>query len=229
MSIELTDSGDDDLVARIAAGDAAAFTALFRRRQGDVFRFALHMLGSPATAEDVTQDVFLTIMRDAGRYQAGRSSVTAWLCGIARNHALRRLERERPVVPLEDEVDAEAQTAAVQPDPLGDLTKTERLEALKRAVLSLPVRYREVVVMCDLQELSYVETAETIGCAIGTVRSRLHRGRALLASKMRAPGPAKRHPRIRAIAPEEPSAPAANRVGEGGLAVAQRPNTRCFA
>ena len=73
---------DDELLAAVSRGDAAAFGALFRRRNGDVYRFALHMTGSPAAADDITQDVFLTVMRDAVRFEPGRATVIAWLCGI---------------------------------------------------------------------------------------------------------------------------------------------------
>jgi RNA polymerase sigma-70 factor (ECF subfamily) len=178
---------DDDLLAAVAAGDRSAFSTLFRRRRPDVYRFALHLTGEPAAADDVVQEVFLAVMRDAGRYERGRSTVVAWLCGIARNHARRRLERDRRLVPLDLE-EEDAPIGGVQADPLVDLTKAEGLEALRRAVLSLPLRYREAVVACDLQELSYIEAAEALGCAVGTVRSRLHRGRALLSSKLGAPG-----------------------------------------
>ena len=181
---------DEDLLRRTAAGDAAAFAALFRRRQSDVYRFALHMTGLPAAAEDVTQDVFLALIRDAGRYQAGRATVKAWLAGIARNHARRRLERERGVVQL-DEENGEPEPL-VESDPLDALARTERIEALRRAILTLPVAYREAVVLCDLQELTYVEAAAALDCAVGTVRSRLHRGRALLGTKMRVEEPAPR-------------------------------------
>ncbi len=75
----------------------------------------------------------------------------------------------------------------MEANPLADLTRAEGLEALRRAVLSLPLGYREAVVACDLQELTYAEAAEALGCAVGTVRSRLFRGRALLASKLGAP------------------------------------------
>jgi RNA polymerase sigma-70 factor (ECF subfamily) len=176
---------DDDLLERIAAGDAAAFTMLFRRRQADVYRVALLMMGVRAAAEDVTQDVFLAVMRDAVRYEPGRSTVAAWLCGIARNHARRRLEREGRMVPLPDETEAERPGTVAQPDPLGDLANAQQLDALRRAVLSLPLHYREVVVLCELQELSYQEAAVSLDCAVGTVRSRLHRARALLTAKMR--------------------------------------------
>ena len=178
---------DDDLLAAVAAGERSAFSTLFRRRRADVYRFALHMTGDAATADDVTQDVFLAVMRDAGRYERGRSTVVAWLCGIARNHARRRLERDKRLVQFDlDDDAAPIDIGAVPADPLADLTKAEGLEALRRAVLSLPLRYREAVVACDLQELSYLEAAEALGCAVGTVRSRLHRGRALLASKLGA-------------------------------------------
>lgn len=180
MTGDLDSLSDDDLLARIAEGDAAAFTALFRRRQAEVYRFALHMTGRPAAAEDVTQDVFLALMRDAGRYEAGRSTAAAWLCGIARNHARRRLEREREIVDGDDR----QMDVAVHPDPIGDLTRAEGIAAVRRAVLTLPLRYRETVVLCDLQELSYADAAAALECAVGTVRSRLHRGRAMLASKL---------------------------------------------
>ena len=158
-------------------------SVLFRRRQQSVYRFALHLTGSPAVADDVTQDVFMAVIRDAGRFETGRSTVVAWLCGIARNFVRRRFA-EPETDPLEvDDLEA---TPALTPDPLGDLTQAEMLEALNRAVVSLPLRYREAVVLCDLQEMPYAEAADALGCAVGTVRSRLHRGRALLTEKMQA-------------------------------------------
>jgi RNA polymerase sigma-70 factor (ECF subfamily) len=180
---------DDQLLGRVATGDADAFTVLFRRRQGDVYRFALHMTASPAIADDVTQETFLAVMRDARRFEPGRATVVAWLCGIARNHVRRRLERDRALQSLDlgaDDLELDARFATTD-DPLGDLTRAERLAALREAVLTLPLRYREAVVLCDLQELSYADAATAIGCAVGTVRSRLHRGRALLARKLSTP------------------------------------------
>ena len=182
----LDDTSDDELVARVADGDTIAFTALFRRRQADVYRVALLMTGSATAAEDVTQDVFLAVMRDARRFEAGRASVAAWLCGIARNHARRRLDRDRRTVQWPERSESIEPGGVVQPDPVGELSNAEEIEALRRAVLSLPVRYREVVVLCDLQDLSYEDAASALECAVGTVRSRLHRGRALLEAKMRA-------------------------------------------
>jgi RNA polymerase sigma-70 factor (ECF subfamily) len=177
-------TSDDQLLARIAAGAVEALAALFRRRQADVYRFALHMCGATAVAEDVTQDVFLIVMRDAARYEPGRSTVTAWLCGIARNCVRQRLERDGRWESLDEGADAEDSRTTVHPDPLADLARGERVAMLRRAVIALPVRYREVVVLCDLEELSYAEAADALGCAIGTVRSRLHRARTMLAARV---------------------------------------------
>jgi RNA polymerase sigma-70 factor, ECF subfamily len=179
---------DVALIGRVAAGDADAFAELFRRRHGQIYRFALHMTASPSIAEDVTQDVFLAVMSDAARYDAARASVAAWLCGIARNHVRRRAERDRRLEPLHDGDEDEGRDGvlAVEADALGDLTRAESIQALRDAVSSLPVRYREAVVVCDLEEMSYRDAAAALGCAVGTVRSRLHRGRALLAVKLAA-------------------------------------------
>jgi RNA polymerase sigma-70 factor (ECF subfamily) len=179
---------DDELLARTADGDAQAFTELFRRRQPGVFRFAVHMTGSAATADDVVQDVFLAVMRDADRYQPGRATVAAWLCGIARNCVRQRLERDRRLTPVVFGNGREPEPEADGPaDPLAGLLRAERIDELRRAVHALPVTYREALVLCDLQEMPYGDAAEAIGCPVGTVRSRLHRARAMLAGRLAAP------------------------------------------
>jgi RNA polymerase sigma-70 factor, ECF subfamily len=181
---------DEDLLRQARAGDEGAFTELYRRRQGGVYRFALQMSGSKALAEDVTQEVFMALIREAARFDSARGSLAGYLYGIARNHVLRRLERERVFVPIGEAVEengASAHASLITPgDPLGDLTRNEMVEAVRGAVLALPAHYREVIVLCELHEMSYAEAAEVIGCAIGTVRSRLHRARALLVEKLRA-------------------------------------------
>jgi RNA polymerase sigma-70 factor (ECF subfamily) len=183
------DSSDEALMRQVAAGDIGAFTELFRRRQASVYRFALHMTGSPETAEDVTQDVFLAVMRDGRRYEWQRGTVASWLCGITRNLVRQRLARDQKLHPLADDNEGEdSRLPAVQPDPVDDMTRAQRVEALRRAILRLPLRYREVVVLCDLQEMPYADAAAVLGCALGTVRSRLHRGRALLAGRLAAVG-----------------------------------------
>jgi RNA polymerase sigma-70 factor, ECF subfamily len=177
---------DDELVRRTAAGDADAFGALYRRRRPDVYRFALHMTADEAVAEDVVQDAFMTVMRDAERFDPARGAVTPWLCGIAKNHLRQRLARDRRLEPLAHDDEQDSEALGTGADALGEIIRAEQFELLRRAVLSLPLRYREVVVLCDLQELSYQDAADALACAVGTVRSRLHRGRALLGVKLAA-------------------------------------------
>jgi RNA polymerase sigma-70 factor, ECF subfamily len=191
---------DDELVRRTAAGDADAFGALYRRRRPDVYRFALHMTADEAVAEDVVQDTFMTVMQDAGRFDPARGAVTPWLCGIAKNHLRQRLARDRRLEPLAHDEEPATEAAAPEADMLGELIRAEQVESLRRAVLSLPLRYREVVVLCDLQELSYQDAADALACAVGTVRSRLHRGRALLGVKLDAAAAA--NVRITGAAPQ---------------------------
>jgi RNA polymerase sigma-70 factor, ECF subfamily len=179
---------DDELLRRIRAGDEEAFVCLYRRRQGGIYRFVLQMGGSEAVAEDVTQDVFLALIRDGFGYTAERGTLGGYLYGIARKLLLRQLERERSDVQIENEPEFEEGLPAPAGDVLADLARRESIEAVRQAVLSLPRRYREAVVLCDLQEMGYAEAAVALGCAVGTVRSRLHRGRAMLVQKLNQGG-----------------------------------------
>lgn len=178
---------DYDLFLRLRSGDEQAFVALYRRRQGAIYRFALHMGGSAALAEDITQEVFLALLRDQCGFDAERGTVSGYLFGIARKLVLRNLERGRSDVAIEtDSEDGVIGELAVTDDPLAELTYREGIEALRRAVVTLPRRYREVVLLCDLEEIDYADAAVALGCPIGTVRSRLHRARALLLEKLHA-------------------------------------------
>jgi RNA polymerase sigma-70 factor, ECF subfamily len=145
------------------------------------------MSGQTEIAEEVTQEVFLTVMSVAKQYDSKRGSAVSYLYGITRNFVLRCLERERPYIAALDDVESEhASTLIHERDLLGELARNERIESLRKAVLALPPAYREVVVLCDLNEMDYAQAAGVLGCAIGTIRSRLHRARALLMEKMRA-------------------------------------------
>src|SRR5262245_48753796 len=183
-------SSDDELLALLRAGDEGAFVTLYRRRQGGIYRFALRMSGSEAIAEDVTQEVFMTLMRGDGHYDSSRGSFSAYLFGVARNQGLRRLETGRFLSPTyeeaEDRDSSAPESLITMSAPLGDLSRKEMIASVRQAVLSLPAHYREVVVLCDLQEMSYVDASVALGCAVGTVRSRLHRARALLVERLRA-------------------------------------------
>jgi RNA polymerase sigma-70 factor (ECF subfamily) len=184
MSIHSQES-DDELLLRIQSGDEQAFVTLYRRRQAALYRFVLHMSGSAPVAEDVIQEVFLALIRHDCGFDPERGSLSGYLFGIARKLVLRHLERGRSDVALETEFDDfSVPELAVYPDPLADMTRRESIDSLRRAVHVLPRRYREVVVLCDLEELDYRDAAVVLGCPIGTVRSRLHRARGLLLEKL---------------------------------------------
>jgi RNA polymerase sigma-70 factor (ECF subfamily) len=185
---------DEELLRRMMAGDEEAFVALYRRRQGGVYRFALRMSGSESVAEDVTQEVFIALMRKPELFDVGRGSLSTWLYGIARNQVLRRLSHDRPYVAMsegDDESEPQVYASLMTTDnPLADLTRGEMIDAVRQAVLALPEHYREVVILCELHEMNYAEAAQVIGCPIGTVRSRLSRARALLLEKLKSVIPA---------------------------------------
>jgi RNA polymerase sigma-70 factor (ECF subfamily) len=177
---------DSELIRSMLLGDEHALTTLYSRRQGTFYRFALQMSGSHALAEDVTQEVFMVLIRGEATYDASRGSVGAFMLGIARNHVLRRLRYQQALVSFEDDLEGNSGGALVaSAGPLEELSRDEEINSVRRAILSLPEHYREVVVLCELQEMSYAEAAAVLGCAVGTVRSRLHRARALLIEKLR--------------------------------------------
>ena len=186
---------DETLLQMAMAGDEEAFTRLYRRLRGAVYRFARRMSGSSSVAEDVTQEVFLILLRRAELYDQRRGSLSTYLMRIARNEILRRLDRDRAYVTLGEEDAAPDkkdknpdEKLIVRSDPLGNLMRDEEIESVRQAVLGLPLHYREVVVLCELEEMSYGEAAASLGCAVGTVRSRLHRARALLKQRLRGEG-----------------------------------------
>jgi RNA polymerase sigma-70 factor (ECF subfamily) len=198
---------DGVLLRRMMAGDEEAFTLLYRRRQPAIYRFALHMSGNVAVAEDVTQEVFMTLVRDSKRFDPARGTLGGFLFGITRNHLRRRWEQERNSHPLPenaDELDALLSSCAAsgngkrsnrnEPFIVGrdEFTSLETVSRVRQAIATLPENYREVVVLCELEEMSYEEAASALHCPVGTVRSRLHRARALLAEKLHDDQPVRR-------------------------------------
>ena len=186
---------DDRLLRRMLAGDEDAFTDLYRRKHPAIYRFALHMSGNPALAEDVTQEVFMALIREPGRFDPTRGSLGAFLFGIARNHLKKRWEQERRLVPIASDSDEPDDFAALAASGKGngsipassfdDLDSLDTISRVRRAISTLPENYREVVVLCELEEMSYEEAAAAISCPVGTVRSRLHRARTILLEKLR--------------------------------------------
>lgn len=180
----LTDRTDEQLLAEALAGNEDAFTVLYRRRQGPVFRFALHMSGSPQIAEEVTQDVFIFLVQRGKDFDPSRAALGAYLFGVARNYVRRALERNYTEATLTTPAEDETRSLLVENDPSGGIQREQVSSAVWKAVLSLPEHYREVVVLCDLQEQTYADAASALGCAIGTIRSRLHRAHEVLSKKL---------------------------------------------
>jgi RNA polymerase sigma-70 factor, ECF subfamily len=178
---------DDVLLRKSARGDEEAFVQLYRRHQAPLFRFALRMTGNRWAAEEVVQDVFMTLMRDPKKFDVERGTLGGYLYGIARNRIMKhqeRLPRELPLDPEVEEGNAPLAGLSDEKTPAQWVELKQRREMVRDAVMQLPVEFREAVVLCELEELSYEEAAAALECPIGTIRSRLHRGRALLLAKL---------------------------------------------
>lgn len=176
---------DQELLRQLAKGNERAFKALYDRYQGPIYRFALHMSGNRATAEETTQEVFTRIITNSKGYDTARGTVGSYLFGIARNITRRALQDVSSELALEEEaLDQDEFAVAAGLDVLQDLTNGELVAALRAAVLALPQQYREAVVLCDLEEMNYQDAAELLQCSPGTVASRVHRGRKILKKKL---------------------------------------------
>jgi RNA polymerase sigma-70 factor, ECF subfamily len=178
---------DEELLKAMQGGNEEAFIALYRRWQTAIYRFGLQMTGSRAAAEDATQEVFIALIRDSCGYCASRGSFSAWLYGIAR-HVILRAINSRNTASLNDAKAEIENLCASDGDPYDDMVHKQQTNRLRSALISLPVHYREVLVLCVLHEMNYAESACALGCSIGTIRSRLHRARAILAERLRSDG-----------------------------------------
>jgi RNA polymerase sigma-70 factor (ECF subfamily) len=167
---------DEALYRLMRKGDQDAFAQLYERREPALYRFALHMSGSPVVAEEVAHEVFVQLMGPSTRFDETRGSLESFLYGIARN-LIRVARRLGPV--------AEPVDRPFHHDILGELIGDEMTAALHRTLRELPEHYRDVIILCDLEERSYEDVARLTGRPVGTVRSRLHRARALLSAKLK--------------------------------------------
>jgi RNA polymerase sigma-70 factor (ECF subfamily) len=169
---------DEELYRQARKGNQRAFAELYERREPALYRYALHLSGSFSLAEEVTHDVFVRLIGPDAGFDARRGSLEAYLYGAVRN-LVRVTRRNRSFEPVRD--------VAVNHDILGDLIRHEVTAALYAAVRELPHQYRDAVILCDLEERSYEDAARLLGCPLGTVRSRLHRARLLLAARLKPP------------------------------------------
>jgi RNA polymerase sigma-70 factor, ECF subfamily len=179
------DLSDADLLQCVRRGSPAALRPLYERHGGAVYRFALLWSGSSAIAADVTQDVFVHLLTHPTDFDPARGKLPAYLCGVARN--LVRRQQALPAhdpLPEDDEDDGAAPLVFAGETPLERVLRDRDLERVRRAIALLPPPYREALILVELQECSYAEAAAQCGCALGTIRSRLSRARALLAESL---------------------------------------------
>ena len=200
---DIPEPRDIELMRRLSSGDEDAFLEFYRRHQGGLYRFALHMSARPESAADVVQETFLTLIRHSAKFDQEKGSPGAFLYGIARNHLRKLHEKESRYVQLleEGESSRSSDWNAVPGHSNGKghspvnlpkaetvlegLERTEIEDLLRDAVLTLPEHYREPVTLCDLEGKSYIEAAALLACPVGPVRSRLNRARSILLEKLR--------------------------------------------
>jgi RNA polymerase sigma-70 factor (ECF subfamily) len=188
---------DTELLRQMRAGTAAAFEALYLRHQGPLFRFAILRTGSVDTAADVVQEVFMGLLTGSLKFDPLRGLLQNFLFGVARNVVMKLdppASRHVALPETEDgDDDAALEAASDAAEPLARMLGNEQAEAVRRALALLPPHYRDVVILYEMHDLSYLEIADICQLDIGTVRSRLSRGRAALAKRLGAHRPATNH------------------------------------
>jgi RNA polymerase sigma-70 factor (ECF subfamily) len=172
------------LLRRARQGNESALLTLFQRYQQPIYQFAAYMCGRDH-GDDIVQDTFLTILRQSSREDLPTGTVAGYLFGIARHLAMKRSRHDWRVAESSADSAPEAFMSDA-PTILDTLTRAETIAAVRDAVQSLSPHYREVVVLCELQEMSYADVAAALECPVGTVRSRLYRARELLSVRLAA-------------------------------------------
>lgn len=185
----LTDPTEDlTLLAEMRCGNAVAFERLYRRHQGSLYRFALLRCGSADAAADIVQEIFLALLNNTLKFDPARGVLQGFLFGVARNLLLKQHEAGRRTVstnriPDNDDIDEDIADSAV--GPLEQLLANESAESVRTALLQIPPHYRDVLILYEMHDLTYVDIAQVCGIDVGTVRSRLSRARARLHSLLR--------------------------------------------
>ena len=181
-----TTINDIDLLRQTRSGAADAFAALYRRHQGPLYRFALLRCGSADTAADVVQETFMGLLTDRFRFDPLRGQLQHFLFGVARNLILKNETAHQRHVVLggPDGDDGDDDLPDDEACPLARLLDNEAAEEVRRALALLAPHYRDAVILYEMHDLSYAEIADICQVDIGTVRSRLSRGRAALAKRL---------------------------------------------
>src|SRR5688572_22047646 len=175
---------DAELVRQLGEGDNCAAQVLYQRHVGALLRFTVAIGGCRQTAEDAVHDTFIELLRHPARFDPRRGSLGAYLFSIARHRMARIARCARRSVQLELEDAQHEMGSDARPLALQSCMTTEHegeraytIEQVRTAILALPLLHREVIALCDLEELPYADVALIVNCPLGTVRSRLHRAR----------------------------------------------------
>ncbi len=190
-AMPLTDTNLDlNLLRRLRAGDHDALSMLYDRHQGPLYRFAILRSGSSDTAADVVQDVFVALIENKLAFDPMRGALSSFLFGVARNFILKRDEAQRRFLPMHanqanqandsDRDDIDFDVVDPAPPVLDRLLADQRAEVVRKALARIAPHYRDVLILYEMQDLSYIEIADICHIDIGTVRSRLSRARAKL-------------------------------------------------
>jgi RNA polymerase sigma-70 factor (ECF subfamily) len=192
-------SFDARLVERLKRREESAFLELYDRFRSPVYRFLIHMSGSIAIAEELTQEVFTVVLDGLfsgkfGRFDPKKGTLEGYILGIARNLARMEFKRTRRLLSLESILETPNGEGFVQEfceDSRfwNELTLHLNVRHLQAAILELPLHYREVVVLCSLQERRYRDAATILQCSEGTIASRMNRAKSLLAAMLKTPVP----------------------------------------
>lgn len=168
---------DRALVDRHVAGDPQAFEDFYHEYAGMIFNIALRQSGDPELARDLAQEAFIRLFRNLRKFQ-GRSSLKTWVYRVVLNHCRSRLSRRKvPLQPLLDDQGRERDLLDERRGPEEQAEASSSRDLIQQALLEVDPTYREALVLRDLEELSYQEIAEVLDVPVGTVRSRIARGR----------------------------------------------------
>jgi RNA polymerase sigma factor (sigma-70 family) len=177
-------SDDADHMLRLASGDASALRPLYERHGRALLRFSAAMCRSRQLAEDLVHDTFVALLREPFSFDPQLGSVYGYLCGVLRHRVSRHYRQQKRWVALDGNDEAAEPAALDSPSPADEIARSEVTAAFRRAMLELPLQHREIIALCDLEELPYATVATILAVPVGTVRSRLHRARALLSIRL---------------------------------------------
>jgi len=173
------DPSDHMLLAQAKQGEERAFVLLYERHRDSIYRYVFRMLGSVETAEDITHDCFLGLMKAPLRFDPSRASLRTYLCGAARNLSLKRMRDEGHELSGEVLPELARDGRALQ-----DLLDHEKESQVRAAVAALQPLQREAIILVEYEGYSLSEVAEIVGAEVGTVKARLHRARQSLRQRL---------------------------------------------